>query len=236
MKKHLILSGFLASSLLAALTAGAQVTIFSENFDSGLSAGAHVQVGYTFGDTTASSATLVAGVGVGGTGGWEIVNTAASGANGFSGVGAQYQNGGVTGNTSTHLSDYTLSFDARATGGSLNIQVQTWTGAGFGGTMTGTLSTAPSVGFGDDLTLNPTFTHYNLNFADATIWHNGTIDPSGGTYQIAMQFNGGGATPYSNTLDVDNFQLVMAVIPEPSSLALLGLGVGSLAFLRRRQS
>src|SRR5215471_15062336 len=88
-----------AVSALASLTANAQVVIFSENFDPALSAGASFG-NYTFGDTTSFSSGVVAGVGVGGTSGWQVVNTAASGANGFSGVGAQYQNGGVSGNTS----------------------------------------------------------------------------------------------------------------------------------------
>ncbi|HSU53607.1 MAG TPA: hypothetical protein VLT36_06080, partial [Candidatus Dormibacteraeota bacterium] len=155
----------LAVLATAAATAQAQVTIISENFDTSLSPGANFSK-YVFGDTAAASSSdaIAAGVGIGGTGGWKIVNDAPSGSSGFSGIGAQYQNGGITGNTSANLSDYTLSFDAKANAGSLNIQIQTWTGAGFGGTMTGTLNTAPTPpGFGNDQVLTPNFSHYSLN-------------------------------------------------------------------------
>jgi hypothetical protein len=83
-------------ALLFTTSAPAQVTIFSENFDTGLSPGANFSK-YVFGDTDAatSTAAIAAGVGVGGTPAWQIINNAPSGANGFSGIGAQYQNGGI---------------------------------------------------------------------------------------------------------------------------------------------
>jgi hypothetical protein len=221
-------------ALLFTASAPAQVTIFSENFDTGLSPGANFSK-YVFGDTDSATSTdaIAAGVGVGGTPAWQIINNAPSGANGFSGIGAQYQNGGITGNTSANLSDYVLSFDAKANAGSLNIQIQTWTGAGFGGTMTGTLNTAPvPPGFGNDLVLTPGFTHYSLNLGNTSVFQGGSVNMSGGTIQVAMQFDGGGSTPYQNTLIVDNFTLTM--VPEPSVCALLGLAAG--AFLLRRRS
>ena len=228
--------GTLAVSLVAGLAAQAQVVIFDETFEGSLSAGANFSHYGPGGDGTAFQDSIVAGVGVGGTGGWLIQTTAAAGGSaGYSYFGAQYQNGGVTGNTSANLADYTLSFDAWSTGGSLNVQVQTWTGAGFGGSMTGTLNTAPaSPGYGNDLPLYGQYTHYSLNLADASIWHGGTIIPSGGTYQVAMQFNNGGPTPYTQTLYVDNFELTM--VPEPSLFALAGLGIMGLINLRRRQA
>jgi len=226
--------GALALSALAGLSSQAQFYIINENFDNGLSPGAGFSQ-YYGGDTTSYFNNVVAGVGVGGTGGWEITSTAAAGGSaGYSYMGAQYQNGGVSGNTSTHLSDYTLSFDAMATGGSLNIQIQTWNGAGFSGGMSGTLNTAPaSPGYGNDQTLHNTWTHYSLNLGDTSIFQgNSGVNLAGGTFQIAMQLNGGGPTPYSNTLYVDNFMLTM--VPEPSSLALCGLG--ALAFFLRRKA
>lgn len=161
MKKNLITvfgASMAAAALLVGLaaTAQAQVTIFSENFDP-LTPGRVVQDGYNFGDTTAHSSGVVSGAGVGGTAGWRTVNTASSGANGFSGVGGQYQDNAASGNTSFNKSDYTLSFDARATGGSVSIQFQTWDGPGFGGTFNGTLSTA------SDLSLSGSFTHFDIN-------------------------------------------------------------------------
>lgn len=218
-----------------AATAPAQVTIFSENFDTSLSPGTSFS-SYFGGNTTSGSDTIVAGVGVGGTGGWQVVSTGASGGNaGYSYYGAQYQNPVVTGNTSANLSDYTLSFDAEATGGSLNLQLQSWTGAGFGGSMTGTLNTAPaSPGYGNDLTLNPTYTHYSLNLGDTGIFQgNSGFIPNGGTMQIAFQLNYGGPTPYSEIMNIDNLQLTM--VPEPSSIALFAIGaVSSLALFRRK--
>jgi hypothetical protein len=215
-------------TLLTGLTtAQAQVVIFSENFDP-LSAGGVVQDGYHFGDTTAHSSGVVAGIGVSGTSGWETVNTAASGANGYSGVGAQYQDGTASGNTSLNKSDYTLSFDARATGGSLNIQFQTWDGQHFGGTFNGTLATA------SDLALTPGYSHYSISLGTLTGSLTG-LGLTGGTIQVGMQFDAGGATPYSYTMDIDNFSLTM--VPEPSSLALCAMGAaGGFAMLRRRKA
>ncbi len=230
------LSGTLAICALVSLTAEAQVVIINENFDTALSPGASFG-SYTFGDTTSFTSGIVPGVGVGGTGGWQVVNNAASGSAGFSGVGAQYQNGGVSGNTSANLSDYTLSFDVKATAGSLNIQIQTWNGPGFGGGLTGTLNTAPAnPGFGNDLTLGSSFTHYSLNLGNTSVFQGNTgMIPSGGTYQIAMQFNGGGPTPYANTMVIDNLMLTMATVPEPSMLALCALGaMGLIPRLRRK--
>ena len=227
----LITCGLAFASIVIA--AQAQVTIFSENFNAGLSAGANFSK-YVFGDTDSATSTdaIAAGLGVGGTPAWQIINNAPSGANGFSGIGAQYQNGGITGNTSANLSDYVLSFDAKASAGSLNIQIQTWTGPGFGGTMTGTLSTAPTPpGFGNDQVLTPGFTHYSLNLGNTTVFPGGSVNMTGGTIQVAMQFDGGGNTPYQNTLIVDNFTLTM--IPEPSVCALLGLAVGAFSLRRR---
>jgi hypothetical protein len=224
----------LAGALFLATGALAQVTIISESFEGSLAPGANFSK-YTFGDTDSTTSTdaMAAGVGVGGTGGWQIINNAPSGANGFSGIGAQYQNGGITGNTSASLSSYVLSFDAKATAGSLNIQIQTWNGAGFGGGLSGTLSTAPTPpGFGNDQVLTPGFTHYALNLGNTTIFPGGSINPAGGTIQIAMQFDGGGNTPYQNVLIVDNLALTM--VPEPSCLAVLALGaIGCL--IKRRQ-
>jgi hypothetical protein len=229
--------GIVIYALLTSVSAKAQVSIISENFNTSLSPGTSFTQ-YHGGDTTSYANGIVAGVGVGGTGGWQIVLNAASGGTaGYSYLGAEYQNGGVTGNTSANLSDYTLSFDVMSTGGSLNVQLQSWAAAGFVGSQTGTLSTAPSVGFGDDLTLSPTYTHYSLNLGDATIWHNNTgFIPDGGTLQVGFQLNGGGPTPYSDTMDIDNLQLTMTPAPEPSAIALCALGAvgGAFVFLRRK--
>jgi PEP-CTERM motif len=226
----------LAMIIMAVEKLAAQTTIISETFEGSLSSGAAFAQ-YYGGDCTSYANGIVAGVGTSGSGGWQIVLNAASGGSaGYSYMGAQYQNGGITGNTSANLSDYTLSFDAMATAGSLNLQLQSWSGAGFGGTQSGTLNTAPAnPGYGNDLTLNPAYTHYSLNLGDTGVFQDNTgFLPNGGTIQIAFQLNGGGTTPYSDTLDVDNLTLTM--VPEPTSMALLGIGalIGTFSVCRRK--
>jgi hypothetical protein len=242
---HMNLSALTKLSGVTALLAGlasaqAQVVIFSENFDSGslTTPGASLS-SYHFGDTTTATTSIVPGVGVGASGGWQTVNTAASGANGFSGVGAQFQDGQATGNTSANLSDYTLSFDVMATAGSLNIQIQSWTLPGFGGTQTGTLNTAPAnPGFGNDLPLTSSFTHYSLNLGNTTVFPQNTgLQMNGGTLQFAFQLDNGGPTPYSQTMVIDNLMLTMNAVPEPSSLALCAMSsLGGMWALRRRKA
>ena len=223
------------------MTAQASTIFINENFDPSLSAGANLNAYGPGGDGTSANNSVVAGVGVGGTSAWQINVTAApGGANGYSYYGAQYQNGGVSGNTSASTADYTLSFDAKSVGsvvGSLNIQIQSWTGAGFGGSQTGTLNTAPaSPGYGNDLTLYPTFTHYSLNLGNTSIFMNqGTFNPNGGTWQMAFQLDGPGAGPggWTEELDVDNLQVSM--VPEPTILALSGMGISLTGLLIRRR-
>ncbi len=232
--------GIAAATVLVSLSATAQVTIFSQNFDSGLS-GSESLSGYHGGDITSSSSSIVAGVGTGGSAGLEEVNgTAGNTGNGYGYAAVQLQEHIVTGNTSANLSDYTLSFDALATSGaSLNLQLQTWPLANFGGTQSGTLSTAPAnPGFGNDLTLNSSYTHYTLNLGNSTIFPASTgFNPLGGTWQIAFQLNGGGnGNPANLTMDIDNVMLTMvSPVPEPSSIALGATGaLLGLIFIRRK--
>ncbi|TWU28358.1 PEP-CTERM sorting domain-containing protein [Bythopirellula polymerisocia] len=234
MRRFVFCNCLTALTLVGLATASYGVTIVSENFDP-LSGGAALQVGYTFGDTASSSTGI--GVGAGLTGdSWQTVNTTAANGNGFSGVGAQYQNGAITGNTSSNLSDYTLSFDAKADGGSLNIQIETFALPGFGGGVTGKLNTAPdNPGFGNDQLLNNTYTHYDLNLGDTAIFMaDSGIDMSGGTIQITFQFNGTGAAPFTQALNVDNLKLTM--IPEPMTASLFCTGMLALIVQRRRKS
>jgi hypothetical protein len=240
MKKTVISSlGIVSAAIFASLSASAQVTIFSQNFDSGLS-GTESLGGYHGGDITSSSSSIVAGVGTGGSAGLEEVNgTAGNTGNGYGYAAVQLQEHSVTGNTSANLTDYTLSFDARATAGSLNLQIQTWSLPDYGGIQGGTVNTAPaSPGYGNDLTLNSGYTHYTLNLGNSTIFPASTgFNALGGTWQIAFQLNGGGnGNPANLTLDVDNVMLTMASpVPEPSSIALCVLvALGGLVFFRRK--
>jgi PEP-CTERM motif len=211
--------------------------IFSESFDPSNGANTAIQAGYSFGDTTARSSVIGVGTGVGGTNSWETQNTTSANGNGFSGVGAQYQHKVTAGNTSTNPGDYTLDFDMKADGGSVLLNIQTWLNTNFGGGMTGTISTAPAAGFGNDLTTTPGYTHYSVNLGDTNIFHTiqPAFNPAGGTYQITFQFDGTGAAPFTQTLDVDNLTLTMKGVPEPASLVLLGLAMPAIALIARRR-
>lgn len=231
----------MAVSMVVGFTAQASVSIINDNFDP-LSAAANLASYGPGGDGTSANNSVVAGVGTSGTSAWQITMTAAPGGSaGYAYYGAQYQDGSVTGNTSVNLSDYTLSFDAESTSGtlgSLNLQIQSWTGASFGGSMTGTLNTAPAnPGYGNDLTLTPTYTHYSLNLGDSSVFQgNSGFLPNGGTWQLTFQLNGGGAgaNGYTETVNVDNLQVTM--VPEPATLALCGLGLAGLVLIRRRKA
>jgi hypothetical protein len=217
-------------------TAPAQITIFSQNFDSGLSASESLG-GYHGGDITSLTFGIVAGIGTSGSSGVQEVNgTAGNTGNGYGYAAVQLQEHVVTGNTSANLGDYTLSFDAEGTAGSLNLQIQTWSLANYGGSQGGTLNTAPaSPGYGNDLTLNPTYTHYTLNLGNSSIFPAfAGFNALGGTWQIGFQQNGGGnGNPANLTLNIDN--VVLTMVPEPSSIALCAMGIMSgLVFLRRK--
>ena len=227
-------------ALSASLAAQAQTVIFDENFNPISSAG-YVQVGYTFGDETSASSAVVAGTGLSGAPGWQTVDTASSGSDGYSGVGAQYQNGDTVAATDPNLGDYVLSFWAMesSTGGNtpnLTINIQTWTGTGFGGSMTGNGITAGANGVGT-ISLNPTYTFYSLNLGNSSIFQTvgAGFMPNAGTYQVTMQVNGGGSTPYTDTLDIDDLELT--IVPEPATLSLCVLGLATgLIFLRGRKA
>jgi PEP-CTERM motif len=233
-----------AIAMVAAPTVEAQVYIINNNFDSALPSG--VSFGdYFGGNTTSGSIGINSTAGMGGSGAMEIVSFGQSGGSaGYSYYGGQYQDVNLTGNTSANLSDYTLSFDAKAytlslngsaSPGSLNLQLQSFAGPGLSGSV-GTLNTAPAnPGYGNDQTLTGSYTHYSLNLGNTSIFQGDSgFVPTSGAMQIAFQLNYGGATPYAAVLDVDNLQLTM--VPEPASVALCGLGLAAgIAFLRRRK-
>jgi PEP-CTERM motif len=220
MKKLSVLFAFAA---FCTFSATAQVTIFSDNLNS-LSGNTP---GYSFGDAVNFSHTYVAGVGVGGSVGARVLSDF-GGTNGFGGVAYQYQNGNVTGNSSANLGDYTLSFDAavnKANGGFALI-LQNWTGTFFSGTFS--QSQYPS-----EITLATpnVFQHFTINLGTL----NPGAAPTGQTWQIAWQMDefayGGPGTGYQ--LIIDNVMVTM--VPEPSTVALAVLGAASFGFLRRRK-
>jgi hypothetical protein len=232
-KNTMMCLGVAAAALFITSSTKAQVVLFNENFDPLSAAGAVSVNGDFFGDTTSFSGAVVSGIGVGGTAGIEEVLNAASGSAGYSGANVEYGNGSLSGNTSSSLGDYTLSFDAMANAGSLRLNIQSWAANAYV-TYQGQMSTAPdSPGYGNDLTLNPTYTHYSLNLGDSSVFQSylDGFQPTGGTILITFQLDGGGATPYTDTLNIDNLELT--IVPEPSALALLA--VGSVGFFGWRR-
>jgi hypothetical protein len=214
LKRCFVTPGFagMAIVLLTTISATSQVIIIGEN-SNGLSLstpGATYGLGYDFGDTTSASVNFVSGAGTNGSGAFQVVNNAASGSDGYSGAGADISDGSVTGNTSQNLGDYTLSFWANANAGSLLVQLSSWSQSGFAGTQA-LLSTAPQpAGYGNDLTLNPGYTYYSLNLGNAAIWNGNTsFAPNDPSLQITFQLDGGGPTPYTDTLNIDGLSLVM---------------------------
>jgi len=236
--KNVLLAAMLLGS--AVFTSQAQVTIFNENFNTSSpfpDGSSLINNGDTFGDTTSFSYGVVSGAGVGGNGAVQLVLNAASGSDGYSGasvVWASAYSPPLSGNTLSSLSDYTLSFYAQANAGSLALFLQSWTAEY--GSYQGQLSTYPGVGYGNDLALNPTYTLYSLNLGNASIFQsNSGFQPNGGTIQITFQLDGGGPTPYSDTLDISDLQLTMVPEPAPVTLCSLG-GLAVFALLRRRKN
>jgi hypothetical protein len=232
-KNTIMCLGVAAVALFITPSTKAQVSIFNENFDPLSAAGAVSVNGDFFGDTTSFSGAVVSGVGVGGTAAIQEVLNAASGSAGYSGANVEYGNGSLSGNTSSSLSDYTLSFEAMANAGSLRLNLQSWQLNGYAN-YTGQISTAPdNPGYGNDLTLNPTYTHYSLNLGNTSVFQSsiGGFQIQGGTLMITFQLDGGGATPYTDALDIDNLELTM--VPEPSTLALLAVGSVGIFGCRR---
>jgi len=232
-KNTIMCLGVAAVALFITPSTKAQVIIFNEDFDPLSAAGAVSVNGDFFGDTTSFSGAVVSGIGVGGTAGIQEVLNAASGSDGYSGANVTYGNGSLSGNTSSSLSDYTLSFDAEANAGTLRLNLQSWAGNGYV-TYQGQMSTAPDVpGYGNDLTLYPTYTHYSLNLGNSSVFQSylDGFQITGGTILITFQLDGSGPTPYTDTLNIDNLELTM--VPEPSALALLAVGSAGIFGWRR---
>jgi hypothetical protein len=225
-KNNLLLAAVLLAG--AATTARAQITLLNDNLDSYSGAAPS----FSFGDAANPSANYVSGAGVGGSVGLVGTIDINNGPNYYAGF-AVLEQANLTGNTSTSLSDYTLSFDAQVNlaGGGFTLIVQNFAGADFAGqTGTGVINLYP--------TAPNAFSHFTVNLGDLVTnpYDAFTVlgNPSGASIQIGWELQSGvgtmAAPSTGNVLVVDNVQLTMVPVPEPSSLALCALG--GLGFIR----
>jgi len=130
----------------------------------------------------------------------------------------------VSGNTDPNPSDYVLSFDAYGSqAGNIQLGLQSWVGNYFGGAQL--INTT----LNDQLTAANTWQTFSVNL--------GTIagaNPTGATWQFNVQINSWewNGPANTDTLTIDN--VVLTVIPEPTTISLAGLGVAALWFFRRK--
>jgi hypothetical protein len=193
--------------------------IFNENFDGGYS-GAFGTSQY-FGGAPTNYANMVVSSGGNPNGAWTAGMTTTTWSDYYAG---QLQLMTVSGNADPNPSDYVLSFDARGSRAS-NIQfgLQSWQNNYFGG------SQLINTTLNDALSAADTWQTFSVNL--------GTIagaNPTGATWQLSFQLNSWewGGPGNVDTLTIDN--IVLTQIPEPSILALAGLGCAALLFFRRK--
>ena len=205
------MAALVATGLLTGFSASADVTLIDQTFDSPFGPTQSIAYTYFGGDITNTAASVVAGAGTNGTSALEQTNSAAALGNGYGYAAMVYQETGITGNTNTSLGAYTLSFDARTSDANANhVEIRLIDLNG------GTLDTAPTPpGYGNDLVLNTTYTHYSMRLNDTTVWHgqNGAppYNPATSQWQFLFQANGGGGgIPPAWTMDIDNIQVTMA--------------------------
>jgi hypothetical protein len=207
----IVLGGFAAA-------AQAQV-IFNQNFDGGYS-GAFGTAQYSGGAPTAIGNAVI-GSGGNPNGAWQETMTTTTWSDYYAG---QLQLMTVSGNTDPNAADYVFSFDAYGSqAGNIQLGLQSWVGNDFGGAQI--INTT----LNDQLTIANTWQTFTVNL--------GTIPgaiPTGATWQLAFQLNSWqwGGPANTDTLTIDNVKLT--VVPEPSTVALVGLGMAGLCWLRRR--
>jgi hypothetical protein len=207
-------------ALLGGFAAAAQAqVIFNQNFDGGYT-GAFGTSSYMGGAPTATGNAVI-GSGGNPNGAWQETMTTTTWSDYYAG---QLQLMTVSGNTDPNASDYVLSFDAYGSqAGNIQFGLQSWVGNYFGG------AKIIDTSLNDTLSAANTWQTFSVNLGSIS----GAI-PTGATWQLAFQlnswlWNGPGNT---DTLTIDNVKLT--VVPEPTTIALAGLGVAALWFFRRK--
>ena len=220
-----------------AIAVHGQSVVFSDNYE-GYAAGTSELAGWAATSTLANySVTVAAGTGVGGSQGLTWQSDFNSQWSGTLPINMGYSGGNPSGNTDADLNNYVLSFDLAVNSGiavnQLQLSMNGWLGQWFSGasssTGTGTIDTsAATVGSG--------FHHFTVNLGTFTTANSGNFNPLDQTLQFQFQLNGwqlaGGGPVTGESLTLDNLQI--QTVPEPSTLALAGLGIGSLLAIRRK--
>ena len=184
------------------------------------------------------SLSIAPGVGSGGSQGLQWLADFTGSYSGYMAANMGYSGGNPSGNTSTSLSDYTLSFDIAVIGVGLNnvqLNLEGWAGQWFSGAMTSTGSGNIGVG---SATPGTGFHNISVNLG---AWKPGSsFNPTSQTYQLQWQVNGwelaGGGPSVGQQVVIDNVQITMTAVPEPSSIALVASGLVGLLVLRRRSN
>ena len=203
-----------------AATASAQV-IFNQDFDGGY-AGAFGTSQYFGGAPTAYSNAVIPSGG-NPNGAWQETMTTTTWSDYYAG---QLQLMTVSGNTDPNAADYVLSFDAIGSqAGNVQFAIQSWQNNYFGG------SQLINATVNEPLAAANTWQTFSVNLGSIA-----GANPTGATWQLAFQINSWEWSGPSmvDTLTVDNIKL--SIVPEPSTVALVGLGVAGLCWLRRRNA
>jgi hypothetical protein len=206
--------------MFGSFAAVGQTTIFNQNFDGGYT-GAYGNSQY-FGGSPASYAYTNVPVGGNPNGCWfEFMNTTTW--NDY--YAGQIQLMTVSGNTDPNPANYVLSFDAYGNrAANIQLGLQSWQSNYFGGLQ------IINATINNMLSATNTWQTFTINL--------GTIsgaDPTGATWQFNFQINSWewGGPGNCDTLTIDN--IVLTYIPEPSTIALAGLGVAARLIFRRRR-
>jgi hypothetical protein len=231
-------------SIIAALSsfavaAQAQTTVWSDNYESYTAGTSEIAPWSSTGTLANYSVTVAAGTGVGGSQGLTWQADFLSQYSGYLAVNMGYSGGNPSGNTDPNINDYTLSFDMSVPSGvavnQLQLTLNGWPGQWFTGTGNGNASVAINT---SAVTVGSGFQLISVNLGTLLAGSGSTFNPLDQTYQFQFQLNGwqlaGGGPVTGEQMTIDNAQIT--VVPEPSSLALIGLGAAGLFWLRRKNS